>query len=848
MQYARISGGSVLRRIGGVVAAGAMLCTAGCPPYYGFPPSEADVLPGARVITSLFEDALIENQGVTRRVIVTVSDGVVESYAWLESDPNNPATSIVTLPGLSAQRGWLVRVTPGTVDLVLKTDNGVVFLEGQADGTFDGPPRTIDTGLLDTVDGNGVSFADRDNDGDIDLIVAGSDPNTVPPGAVVVRLLVNDGNGNFTSPQTVQQPQDVLVLTDLATGDLNNDGKPEIAVCGTTTRFMTVNGLGTLEFYSTTTGQSQANPTSPIAGTQGDCVLADLNADGRSDFVFTQVSGGVGVRLAQADGSLGAAQSYPGGLSRRVVVGDFNADGKADVASHSFAAANITVRHGDGTGALAAPIVIDAPGNAGRLGFVPKVSGSEVPAFLYTTDPPRGVIQSYAFGPDGPLSTDRRAFARDGSTPVSTKDAAVADVNGDGYLDVIASESNTSEFNFALNAGDGTGLFLPVRSDRLSTIDRIATMRPIDGQGDARAAVAVARAGSTSGLVVRLNSTTNPTDWIATSLFTLPEVGLDVGAGDFDGDGLDDAVYCHSVGPNAITTVMQQPGGSFVVGPSFAASGGAWSRVATGDINGDHVADVIVLDAAAGTMRVLGNTGEGAFAALGSFAMPPPLSANVEVGDVDGDGKADVIVGAGPQGLANGSVRIVRGDGAGGFLDSTFIPAVAPVTSVARADMDGDGTNDLLFTTSSGSPSLDGSLGFVRGTPTGFGGQPVSYHYIRGDPKAVFAVDLRSPIGTRRVASTGVVEVLVAGYTNLQPYEGLSVLTPRSSATCVGDLNADGLVDDLDFQIFALAYNILDCADPGMPAGCPSDLNNDAVVDDADFQVFVVAYNAVLCE
>ena len=848
MGYARISGGDVLQRIGGVVAAVAMLCTAGCPPDFGVPPADNDVLPGARVMTTLFEDALIENQGVTRRVIVTVNDGVVESYAWLESDPNNPATSIVTMPGVSSQRGWLVRITPGTVDLVLKTDTGVVFLEGQADGTFAGPPRTINTGTLDTVDGNGVSFADRDNDGDIDLIVAGSDPNTVPPGAVVVRLLVNDGNGNFTNPQTVQQPQDVLVLTDLATGDLNNDGKPEIAVCGTTTRFMTVNGLGTLEFYSTTTGQSQANATSPIAGTQGDCVLADLNADGRSDFVFTQVSGGVGVRLAQADGSLGAAQSYPGGLSRRVVVGDFNGDGKADVASQSFAAANITVRHGDGTGALGGPIVIDAPGNAGRLGFVPKVPGSEVPAFLYTTDPPRGVIQSYAFGPDGPLSTDRRAFARGGGTPVSTKDAAVADVNGDGYLDVIASESNTSEFNFALNAADGSGLFLPVLSDRLSTIDRIATLRPVDGQGDARAGVAITLNGSTTGAVVRLNSTTNPTDWLAFSVFTLPQVGVDVAVGDFNGDGRDDAVYCHSAGPNAITIVMQQPVGSFVVGSSFAASGGAWSRVATGDINGDHVPDVIVLDAAAGTMRVLANTGAGAFVALGSFAMPPPLSANVAVGDVDGDGKSDVIVGAGPQGVANGSVRIVRGDGAGGFLDSTFIPAPAPVTSVARADVDADGVDDLLFATTSGSPSVDGSLGFVRGKPTGFGGQPVSYHYVRGDPKAVFAVNLRSPIGTGRAATTGVVEVLVAGYTNLPPYEGISVLTPRLSAACVGDLNSDGLVDDLDFQIFALAYNILLCTDPGMPAGCPSDLTGDGQVDDADFQAFVVAYDAVLCD
>jgi hypothetical protein len=69
--------------------------------------------------------------------------------------------------------------------------------------------------------------------------------------------------------------------------------------------------------------------------------------------------------------------------------------------------------------------------------------------------------------------------------------------------------------------------------------------------------------------------------------------------------------------------------------------------------------------------------------------------------------------------------------------------------------------------------------------------------------------------------------------------------TPR--AFCPADLNNDGVVDDFDFQLFAGAYNILDCNDLGMPLGCPSDLNFDRVVDDLDFQVFVVAYNEVLC-
>lgn len=66
---------------------------------------------------------------------------------------------------------------------------------------------------------------------------------------------------------------------------------------------------------------------------------------------------------------------------------------------------------------------------------------------------------------------------------------------------------------------------------------------------------------------------------------------------------------------------------------------------------------------------------------------------------------------------------------------------------------------------------------------------------------------------------------------------------------CDADLaNCDALVDDLDFQVFIISYDILDCADPTMPAQCPSDLNNDGFVDDLDFQLFVVAYDILICE
>ena len=61
------------------------------------------------------------------------------------------------------------------------------------------------------------------------------------------------------------------------------------------------------------------------------------------------------------------------------------------------------------------------------------------------------------------------------------------------------------------------------------------------------------------------------------------------------------------------------------------------------------------------------------------------------------------------------------------------------------------------------------------------------------------------------------------------------------------DFNLDTYVDDSDFVVFAEAYNLLVCTDPGMGAGCPADLNADGFVDDGDFVLFSAAYDALVC-
>lgn len=75
--------------------------------------------------------------------------------------------------------------------------------------------------------------------------------------------------------------------------------------------------------------------------------------------------------------------------------------------------------------------------------------------------------------------------------------------------------------------------------------------------------------------------------------------------------------------------------------------------------------------------------------------------------------------------------------------------------------------------------------------------------------------------------------------------------TPKMSSAivltviCGADLNRDGLVEDMDFAIFAQSYEQLLC--PNAPATCPADLDLDGFVDDRDFVLFASQYDQLIC-
>lgn len=219
--------------------------------------------------------------------------------------------------------------------------------------------------------------------------------------------------------------------------------------------------------------------------------------------------------------------------------------------------------------------------------------------------------------------------------------------------------------------------------------------------------------------------------------------GVRVAAGDVNGDGIADIIT--ATGPGGGPHVKAFSGSDrsqlhsfFSYTPSF--TGGV--SVATGDLNGDGVADVITGAGNGGSGHVRVFDGSNAAPIRDFFAFDPNFTGGVRVagGDINGDGRDDIITGS----TVNGHVKVFDGRG-GGELRSfnAFGTNFSGGVFVAAGDVTGDGIEDLVAGADSGSSLINVFAGPDFGSPTvitpfgGFsGGVRVAVGDLTGDGKA----------------------------------------------------------------------------------------------------------------
>ncbi|HEX6186614.1 MAG TPA: FG-GAP-like repeat-containing protein [Pyrinomonadaceae bacterium] len=185
-----------------------------------------------------------------------------------------------------------------------------------------------------------VAKGDINGDQKLDLVTANYSPNTV-------SILLGDGFGGFGPATTLNMPG---FNPDYATlSDFNNDGKLDLAVGYGSANIISIllgNGTG---------GFGAANNFSVINGVlQID--VGDFNSDGKADIAAAAI-GGVAVLLGNGNGGFGTATIFPTNTAANsIVVSDFNGDGNADLAAGLGNNNQVLLYAGNGQGVFAAPV------------------------------------------------------------------------------------------------------------------------------------------------------------------------------------------------------------------------------------------------------------------------------------------------------------------------------------------------------------------------------------------------------------------------------------------------------------------------------------------------------------
>lgn len=176
---------------------------------------------------------------------------------------------------------------------------------------------------------------------------------------------------------------------------------------------------------------------------------------------------------------------------------------------------------------------------------------------------------------------------------------------------------------------------------------------------------------------------------------------ISVATGDINGDGLAEIITGGSLGDGSHITVFDPLTGNMGLNLALAPLGPSRRiNVAPGDINGDGRDEIIVGRVGPGTgpqVKIF-NGSDGT--EIGSFFAFPGMNTGITVAtlDIDGDGMAEIMCGSEDPIEGSGLVRVFgNGDPTNPVLALRPFPGLFTGVNVASGDMDGDGFAELVF-------------------------------------------------------------------------------------------------------------------------------------------------------
>ena len=327
-----------------------------------------------------------------------------------------------------------------------------------------------------------AEVADLNNDKLPDLVITNEGDSSV-------TILMGKGKAQFEESKNSPFPAGHSV-NDVAIGDYNNDGKPDLAFANHERKYLTVlsgNGDGNFTAFP-----NSPFPVEVIPHTHG-IATGDFDNDGKLDLV-TDSWGNDQVEVLFGDSSRGF--KIPGTFFKvgkhpyqRVRVADINMDGNPDIITTNLDANNVTILLGDGKGNFS-----DASGSPFPCGDSPfcfavgDVNADGKPDLAIINSPASTADRSGKNGLTILIGDGKGKFTMMNGSPYDAgkipNRVAIGDVNGDGVNDIVTSDNDSDKiYLFLMNKTRAVLSGLPITVGNHPKGVAIADLNG-DGKGD----------------------------------------------------------------------------------------------------------------------------------------------------------------------------------------------------------------------------------------------------------------------------------------------------------------------------------------------------------------------------